>query len=99
MPGGDKINENQIDEANEKLQLYRVILDSMTYEELENPDILNPKRIRRIGIGSGKGENNVRALLKEYRAMKNNMKMIKGNRNFKKMLKASIKVGISALMI
>ncbi|KJE48691.1 MULTISPECIES: signal recognition particle protein Srp54 [Acidiplasma] len=93
MPGGDKINENQIDEANEKLQLYRVILDSMTYEELENPDILNPKRIRRIGIGSGKGENNVRALLKEYRAMKNNMKMIKGNRNFKKMLKASIKSG------
>ncbi len=93
MPGGNKINENQIDQAGEKLQLYRVILDSMTFYELENPDVLNAKRIKRIAAGSGKGETNVRNLLKEYRAMKNNLKMMKRNRNFKKMLKTQIKGG------
>ncbi len=93
LPGGNKIDESQIDRADEKLKLYRVILDSMTYDELENPDLLNAKRIKRVSIGSGKEESNVRELLKEYRAMKNNLKMMKGNRNFRKLLKSQIKGG------
>ncbi|AAT43480.1 signal recognition particle protein Srp54 [Picrophilus oshimae] len=93
IPGGDKLNDSEIDRANEKLNIYRVILDSMTYSELENPDIINAKRIKRISIGSGKDEREVRALLKEYNAMKNNMKMIKSNRNFKKLLKSQMKSG------
>ncbi len=44
-------------------------------------------------MGSGKGEANVRELLKEYRGMKNNLKMMKGNRNFRKLLKSQIKGG------
>ncbi len=93
IPGGNKIDESQIDQADVKLKLYRVILDSMTYDELENPDLLNAKRIKRISMGSGKSEANIRELLKEYRAMKNNLKMMKGNRNFRKLLKSQIKGG------
>ncbi|MEM0140232.1 MAG: signal recognition particle protein Srp54 [Ferroplasma sp.] len=93
MPGSNKIDESQIDQADTKLKLYRVILDSMTYYELENPDILNAKRIKRIGRGSGQGESSVRQLLKEYNGMKKNMKAIKKNRNFKKMLKTQLKGG------
>ena len=86
MPGGNKLDDSQLDQADEKLRLYRIILDSMTYNELENPDVLNAKRIKRIAAGSGQGEKNVRQLLKEYNAMKK-------NRNFKKMLKSQLKGG------
>ena len=93
MPGGNKLDDSQLDQADEKLRLYRIILDSMTYNELENPDVLNAKRIKRIAAGSGQGEKNVRQLLKEYNAMKKNMKAMKKNRNFKKMLKSQFKGG------
>jgi signal recognition particle subunit SRP54 len=93
MPGANKLDDSQLEQADEKLRLYRVILDSMTYYELENPDELNAKRIKRIAAGSGQGEKNVRQLLKEYNAMKKNMKAIKKNRNFKKMLKTQFKGG------
>jgi len=93
IPGANKLDDSQLDQADEKLRLYRVILDSMTYFELENPDVLNAKRIKRIAAGSGQPEKNVRQLLKEYNAMKKNMKSMKKNRNFKKMLKTQLKGG------
>ena len=34
MPGGNKLDDSQLDQADEKLRLYRIILDSMTYNEL-----------------------------------------------------------------
>jgi signal recognition particle subunit SRP54 len=93
MPGGNKLDDSQLDHADEKLRLYRVILDSMTYHELENPDVLNAKRIKRVAAGSGQGERNVRQLLKEYNGMKKNMKAMKKDRNFKKLLKNQLKGG------
>ncbi len=73
--------------AQDRIQKYRVIMDSMTYNELENPDLINAKVIRRVSMGSGKTEQDVRALLKEYRGMKENAKKMRGNRALKKMLK------------
>ncbi len=51
------------------------------------------KRIARIARGSGVREEDVRSLLKEFKAMKNNIKMMKGNRGFKKMLRSNIGAG------
>ncbi len=93
MPGGNKINPDDIENAGNKLQRYRVILDSMTFEELEKPDIINSHRIQRVSRGSGKTEPEIRALLKEFKMMKNNVKMMKGNRGFKKMLKQQMRAG------
>ena len=80
-----------VDTAQAKIQKYRVILDSMTYRELENPDIINSKVIRRVARGSGTEEQDVRNLMKEFKAMKENAKMMKGNRALKKMLKNQMK--------
>ncbi|MGP6207042.1 signal recognition particle protein Srp54 [Cuniculiplasma sp. SKW3] len=80
-----------VDSAQAKIQKYRVILDSMTYRELENPDIINAKVIRRVARGSGTEEQDVRNLMKEFKAMKENAKMMKGNRALKKMLKNQMK--------
>ena len=93
MPGAGKLSADDFENAGAKLSNYRTIMDSMTYEELENPEILNSKRILRVAKGSGRTESDVRGLLKEFKTMKNNMKMMKGNRGFKKMLKSQIKAG------
>jgi signal recognition particle subunit SRP54 len=93
LPGGPKIGQEDVENAGNKLFNYRVIMDSMTFKELEEPELLNSKRIARVARGSGKQEADVRNLLKEYKSMKNNFKMIKGNRGFKKMLRAQMKAG------
>ncbi|MCL5437875.1 MAG: signal recognition particle protein Srp19, partial [Candidatus Thermoplasmatota archaeon] len=67
--------------------------DKMTFTELEEPDVINASRISRIARGCGRNEADVRSLLREYKAMKKNMKAMQGNRNLKKMLKAQFRGG------
>ncbi len=93
IPGAAKAGELDLDQAENRLSKYRVMLDSMTYYELENPDEINAKRIKRVARGSGSTEADVRHMLKEFKSMKENVKMMKGNRGFRKMLKAQMKSG------
>lgn len=93
MPGGNRIDPNAIENAQDKLGHYRIIMDSMTYYELENPDEINAKRIARISRGSGKDETEIRGLLREFKAMKKNLKAMRGNRGFKKMMRNQIRSG------
>ncbi|MHB8395962.1 MAG: signal recognition particle protein Srp54 [Thermoplasmataceae archaeon] len=93
MPVGAKIDGSVLDSAEEKLKVYRTIMDSMTFTELEEPDVINASRISRIARGCGRNEADVRSLLREYKAMKKNMKAMQGNRNLKKMLKAQFRGG------
>ncbi len=87
------IDKNVVEESEEKLRRYRIIMDSMTYEELENPEIIKASRIRRIARGSGKSEQEVRALLKEYNRMKKTMKQMRGNRKLMRALRKQMKGG------
>jgi len=64
----------------ERLKKFKVIMDSMTEKELENPEILNKSRIRRIAIGSGTSEEDVIELLNNYKMMKNMIKDIQSGR-------------------
>ena len=93
IPGASKIGDQDIETAQNKLQHYRFIMDSMTFMELEEPDIINSKRISRISRGSGRSEEEIRSLLREFKAMKKNVKAMKGNRGFKKLLKNQIRGG------
>ena len=93
IPGGGKIGAEDLDNAQDKLNNYRVIMDSMTFYELEHPDEINARRIVRIAKGSGREETDVRNLLREFKAMKNNLKAMKGNRGFKKLMRNQIKAG------
>ena len=80
IPGlGVAIPEEQMRVGEEKLKRFKVIMRSMTPEELENPKVLNASRIRRIARGSGTGETDVKELLKQYELVKKLIKkMIKG---------------------
>ncbi len=80
IPGlGVAIPEEEMRVGEEKLKRFKVIMQSMTPEELENPKVLNASRIRRIARGAGTGETDVKELLKQYELMKKLIKkMIKG---------------------
>ena len=61
-----------------KLKKWRFIMDSMSKQELENPDIISITRIDRIAKGSGITTREVRELLKQYRQSKKMAKLFKG---------------------
>jgi len=71
IPGvGVSVPEEQMRVGEKKLKRFKVIMQSMTKEELENPKLLNSSRIRRIARGSGTTEAEVKELLKQYEFMK-----------------------------
>lgn len=71
IPGlGFALPEDQMRVGEEKLRRFRVIMQSMTAQELENPRVLNASRIRRIARGSGTTEAEVKELLKQYELMR-----------------------------
>jgi len=84
LPGvGASLPEEQMRVGEEKLKRFKVIMQSMTPEELENPKIINSSRIRRIARGSGTSEADVRELLKQYEMVKRMLKMFGKGRGLK----------------
>jgi signal recognition particle subunit SRP54 len=63
-----------MDMAEDRLQKWRVIIQSMTPNERDDPKAFNSSRIRRVARGSGTSEKEVKELLQQYGMMK---KMIK----------------------
>jgi len=61
-----------------KLKKFKFIIQSLTKEERENPDIINASRIKRCAKGAGVSESDVRDLLKQYDQMKKVSKMFSG---------------------
>ncbi len=61
-----------------KLKKWRFIMDSMSKQELENPDVISITRIDRIAKGSGTSTREIRELLKQYRQSKKMVKLFKG---------------------
>ncbi len=85
---GLDITDDVSDMTEEKLRIYRVIMDSMTDEELNNPRTIGASRIRRISMGSGTAPEDVRELLKYHKMMQNAMKGLRGGKMpFRKIMK------------
>ena len=64
-------------QAEQKIKKWLAIINSMTYEELNNPEILDRSRIRRIAIGAGVEPSDVKELVKQYQAIKKLAKQLK----------------------
>ena len=69
----------------EKLKKWKIAMDSMTKEELENPEVIDQSRIKRISRGSGIDEKDIRELIKHYKLAKKLMKRFKGKEGMKKL--------------
>jgi signal recognition particle subunit SRP54 len=70
------LGEEEIKVGEEKMKRWIYIMDSMTYNELENPKIINKSRMRRIALGAGVSVDDVKELLAYY---ENLQKIIKGS--------------------
>ena len=65
LPGGDKMmSQGQVDEH--ALDKMEVIINSMTKQEREKPDVINGSRRARIAAGAGVTVTAVNQLLKQY---------------------------------
>ena len=59
----------------------KAIILSMTPEERENPDLMNPSRRRRLAAGSGRPIVEVNRMIKQFNQMRKMMKQVT-NGNF-----------------
>lgn len=73
-----KLPEGALEKQEQKLKNYKYIIESMTKEEREYPEIISSKRIARIAKGSGRSEAEVRELLNQYSQMKKLFKTMGG---------------------
>ena len=84
IPGfGGAIPKEAIHLTEQKLKKYKVIMDSMTKEEKENPEIIKSSRIRRIARGAGVREEDVKELLRYYTTTKNALQNLKRGKMLK----------------
>ncbi len=71
------IPDEMIDNAQDRLERWRVIIQSMTPKERENPKILSSSRVRRVARGSGTSEKEVKELVQQYSMMRRMMKQLR----------------------
>jgi signal recognition particle subunit SRP54 len=74
------------------LEKYRVIMDSMTQKEKDEPILLKSSRIRRIARGSGVNEKDVKELLAQWNRSRKMMRGMKGDRSFRRKMKSMMDV-------
>lgn len=84
--GTSKISDEEILNTQKKLKNFRIIMDSMTEEEMENPELIKRERIRRIARGSGRTPGDIRDLLSHYKKAKKAIKGFAGNRRMRKQI-------------
>ncbi len=75
---GMKMPKEAMEMGQEKMDSFKIIIDSMTEKERLEPDLLNRGRIERIAKGSGKSVEDVRELIKQFKKMKKMFKRFKG---------------------
>ncbi|MEM1813831.1 MAG: signal recognition particle receptor subunit alpha [Thermoplasmatales archaeon] len=92
--GRREIDDQLFEQSETKLKKYKVIMDSMTYYEMENPDEIKGSRLERIANGSGYSTSDVKELLKDYKRVKDMVKNLKGNRKILSIMKKQFKSGI-----
>jgi len=84
IPGfGGAIPKEAIHLTEQKLKKYKVIMDSMTREEKENPEIIKSSRVRRIARGAGVREEDVKELLRYYATTKSAFQNLKRGKMLK----------------
>ncbi|MBD3351425.1 MAG: signal recognition particle protein, partial [Candidatus Lokiarchaeota archaeon] len=76
MLGGQNIPSEFKDMAEQNLENWEIVLNSMTQYEKENPKVIKRNRITRIAHGSGKQYSEIREMLKQYDQMKKMVKKI-----------------------
>jgi len=91
---GMDVPDEVMDTTADKMTQYKVIMNSMTPAELDDPTILSGARVQRIAIGAGVRIEDVRELLKYYKMMKKTFKGMRGGeKGLQKLMKKFSRMG------
>ncbi len=85
--GNRNITNQELEKASIKMNKYKVIMDSMTKKEKENPKTIDNRRQEKIAIGSGVCVDDVKELLKQHKTMQNMIKTMSSNMNIRGLYK------------
>jgi signal recognition particle subunit SRP54 len=85
--GMGNMSKKQKLEMQTNLERFKIIMDSMTTHEKNEPLVLKQERIKRIALGSGTTERDVRDLLAQWKRSRKMMKGVRGNRRLRKQMK------------
>lgn len=68
----EKVSAEKMEQQQAKLKGYKHAINSMTKEEIENPEIMEKEtsRLQRISKGSGVSTTDIRNLIKQYKVLK-----------------------------
>jgi signal recognition particle subunit SRP54 len=77
--GNMELPEGVYDVTSTKMVRYRIIMDSMTARELDDPALITSSRMQRIARGAGASPDEVRELLKYYKMMQRTLKGLRGS--------------------
>ena len=95
LPGMGNVKDLQVDEK--ALTRVEAIIQSMTPQERENPNILGSSRKKRIAAGSGTRVEDVNQLLKRFDTMQKMMKQFSGKGAGKKLKKLQKRGGFPGM--
>ena len=77
IPGlGNKVPKEFTQMTENKIESFKIIMSSMTAEEMENPKLIKKSRAQRISRGAGVEEKEIKELLKYYNNTRKAMKGI-----------------------
>ncbi len=74
----DQLPDEAMDVTDERVQRYRIVMDSMTDDELEDPSIIGQSRVERIARGSGTDEEVIKELIEQYTMMERTLNQFQG---------------------
>jgi len=83
LPAGTKLPKEMKGATEQKVKLWRSVLNSMNKEERVDPSIMDQSRIKRVAIGSGRTDREVREMLQQYKKSKKLVKRFRGLRGVK----------------
>src|SRR5213595_1787271 len=87
IPGvGGKMKDSDMEDTQARLRRFKIIMDSMTDEEMTDPKTVKSSRVQRIAHGAGVAPRDVKELLRNYETSRKAIKGFAGNRKMRKQI-------------
>src|SRR3989449_64820 len=87
IPGmGGKMKDADMESTQARLRRFKIIMDSMTDDEMKDPKLVKSSRVQRIARGAGVAPRDVKELLRNYEMSRKAIKGFAGNRKMRKQL-------------
>src|SRR2546428_13247827 len=91
IPGvGGKMKDADMESRQARLRRFKIIMDSMTDDEMKDPKLVKSSRVQRIARGAGVAPRDVKELLRNYEMSRKAIKGFAGNRKMRKQLMAQL---------